>query len=727
MRSSVAVALAVLLGSCGPRAATGPGPNPGPAEAVPAEPEPTPPTPPTPTRPYPPTERAATVDTLHGQAIADPYQWLEDERAPAVQAWMQTQDRAARAALERYPGRDAIAARLREVLYIDALSAPIHVKGRYFFARKHADKEKRIVYWKAGERGAERVLLDPNAWSADGTVGLGAWWPSRDGRYVAYARKENNADESEVRIRDVAGERELTDVIPGTKYGGLTWTPDGSGFYYTWVPPVGGAVTVADRPGFAEVRFHRIGTAAADDATVFPATGDPRTFVRGKLSWDGAWLIATVEHGWNSTDVYVKPAGRPKEPWRTLVAGAPYIYEVTAWKGRFYVRTNDGAPRYRVMVVPDLGRLDRATWKPLVAETADTLRGAEIIGGRLVLSYLRDVASVIEVRGLDGKPGRTLAVPPLGTVTELTGEPDHDQAFFTYSSFTEASVVYRASIKTGAVSEWSRVTVPIDTSAIAVEQVRYRSKDGTEIPMFILSKKGAPRDGSNRALLYGYGGFNISQGPSFSSVRAVWVERGGVLAITNLRGGGEFGEDWHQAGMGARKQNVFDDFLAAADYLVAQGWTTPSRLAIQGGSNGGLLVGAAMTQAPEKFGAVVCAVPLLDMLRYHRFGSGATWISEYGSADDADQFATLRAYSPYHRVVDGARYPALLMLSADHDDRVDPMHARKFVAAIQHATGAERPTLLRIEQHAGHGGADAVKQAVAASADTYAFLEGELR
>jgi prolyl oligopeptidase len=727
MRSlALSTAAAVLLGSCCPK--TGPTAQPVEpvAQPVPPEPEVDPPPPPAPARPYPATRRDAVVDTLHGVAVADPYRWLEDETAPEVATWMTTQDDAARAALAAYPGRDAIAARLREVFYFDAVGAPTHAKGRYFWTRKHADKEKNVVYWKAGERGAERVLFDPNTWSTDGSAGLGGWWPSRDGRYVAYAKKLNNADESEMFIRDVDADRDLPGSIPGTKYGGVTWAPDGSGLYYTWVPPIGGPVTIANRPGFAEVRFHRVGKAPEKFQAVYPATGNPKTFVGATVSWDGKWLLATVRHGWNSTDVYVKSTKARAATWQPLVVGAPHIYEVTAWKGKFYVRTNDGAARYRIMVV-DPAKPDRASWRELIGETADTLQGASIIGDRLVLSYLRDATSALEVRGLDGRLIRTVALPPLGSVSGLTGNPDEDTAYFTFSSFTEAATVYRTSIASGAVTEWSRVEVPIDTTGMVVEQVRFPSKDGTSIPMFLMRKKDAPRDGTNRVLLFGYGGFNISLTPSFASARAVWVERGGILAIPNLRGGGEFGEAWHQAGMGPRKQNTFDDYLAAARYLIDQRWTTPGRLAIQGGSNGGLLVGAAMTQAPELFGAVICAVPLLDMVRYHQFGSGATWIPEYGSADDPAQFATLHAYSPYHRVVEGTRYPALLMASADHDDRVDPMHARKFVAAVQHATAALRPALLRIERNAGHGGADAVKQAVDQNADYYAFLEAELR
>lgn len=717
------------LAACCPNPATKPATTPV-AEAV--EPEPLPVLPPAVedpaavTKPYPPTRRDAIADELHGQRVADPYRWLEDAGKPEVAAWMDAQDDHARAELAKLPTRDAIAARLREVFYFDAVGAPTHRRGRYFYTRKHADKEKMVVYWKQGKTGAEKVLFDPNTWSTDGSSGLGGWWPSRDGKYVAYAKKENNADETVTYIRDVAAGTDLADVIPGTKYSGMSWTPDSKGFYYTWVPPVGGDVTIADRPGFAEVRYHAIGTDPAKDVVVHEKTGDPRTFIGGNVSWDGRWLFVNIQHGWNSADVYVKDlrAGA-RATWIPLAVGIDANFDAFAWKDAFYVTSNDGAPRYQVWKV-DPKKPARADWKLLVPQTADTLEGVGLVGGHLVLTYLHDASSAMEIRATDGKLVRKVALPPYGSTGGIGGNPDEDTGYFGFSSFTEASVTYETSIKTGKVTEWARVKLPIDTSNMTVDQVRVKSKDGTEIPMFIFRKKDAVADGDNPVLLYGYGGFNVSLTPGFSSSRAVWVERGGILAIPNLRGGGEFGEDWHRAGMGVQKQNVFDDYLAAARWLIDNKWTSPAKLAIQGGSNGGLLVGAAVTQAPELFRAVICAVPLLDMVRYHLFGSGKTWIPEYGSAEDPEQFKTLYAYSPYHRLVEGTRYPALLMLSADHDDRVDPMHARKFAAAMQHATASDAPVLLRIEKNAGHGGADAVKQAVEQNADTFAFLEAQL-
>ncbi len=660
--------------------------------------------------------------TIHGNLIRDPYRWLEDEKAPEVVAWMDMWDAQARAALRQLPAREAIAKRLRELFYFDAVGAPTKRGERYFLTRKHADKEKMIVYWREGEDGAERVLFDPNGWSADGTKGLGGWWPSWDGKYVAYAVKENNSDETTTRVLVVETGEDLPDVIAGTKYSGASWTPDARGFYYTWVPPVG-AVSAAERPGHAEVRFHALGGSA--DEIIHGATGDPQTFIGGGISRDGKWLTVAIQHGWNATDYKFKRVG--EAAWTTLVEGIEANFDVSIWRDRFYVTTDHGAPRYRVFAV-DPARPAREAWHEIVAESDATLEGASIVGEHLILSYLRDVASEVIVCDLDGAPVRKLELPPLGSCGGISGNPDEDTGYFAFTSFTSPQVIYKTSIATGEVTEWTRIVLPVDTSKLMATQVRYPSKDGTSISMFIIHRSDVVRDGKRPVLLYGYGGFNVTMTPSFAGSRATWLEHGGVYAIPNLRGGGEYGEDWHRAGMLGKKQNTFDDFIAAAEYLVAEQWTSPAHLGIMGGSNGGLLVGAVMTQRPELFAAVVCAVPLLDMLRYHLFGSGKTWIPEYGDPEVAEEFAWLHAYSPYRVAIDAGKraYPALLVDTSDHDDRVDPMHARKMFAAVHALQTADRPVLLRIERNAGHGGADLVKQQVESTADELAFLLSRL-
>lgn len=670
---------------------------------------------------YPATRRDDVQETLHGSVVADPYRWLEDEKDPAVIKWLGEQDTAARAQIAAYPRRDEFAARLKEVFYFDAVSAPVHKKGTYVYSRKHANKEKNVVYWKSGENGTENVLFDPNTW-ADTTTALGQTSVSDNGKLVAYTLKPNNADEAVIHVKEIATGKELPDVIEGAKYASISWTPDSTGFYYTWVPPAG-SVSVADRPGKQELRFHKLGTDPARDEVVFPATNNPQTFVGGGISDDGKWVIAFVQHGWNRSDVYFRSA--KANTWTPLVKDIDATFEVTAWKDAFYVLTNHEAPRYRVFKV-NPKKPARAAWREIVPQANDTLEGMSLVGERLVLNYLRKATSVMQVHDLSGKLVRTIDLPPFGTASGMLGNPDEDTAYFSFSSFTEPTAIFKTSIAKGSVSEWARVKLPINTSEFVTTQVMYPSRDGTQISMFLMHKKGITPNGKNPTILYGYGGFNVSLTPSFSSSRAVWLEQGGVYAIPNLRGGGEYGEEWHRAGMLDKKQNVFDDYIAAAKYLIDNQWTSPRHLAIHGGSNGGLLVGAAMTQAPELYRAVVCAVPLLDMVRYHLYGSGKTWIPEYGSADEASQFATLLAYSPYHRVKEGAKYPALLMDAADHDDRVDPMHARKFVAAIQHATTDGTPVLLRVEKNAGHGGADQVKAQVERNADMFAFLWAQL-
>ncbi|XXT39161.1 prolyl oligopeptidase family serine peptidase [Sorangium sp. So ce513] len=660
--------------------------------------------------------------TLHGVEITDPYRWLEDGDSPEVKEWMKSQDAFTRAELSRLPERDAIAARLKQLFYIDAVSAPRHRKGRYFFTRRHATKEKSIVYWKEGKGGEERALLDPNTWSDDGSVSLGGWDVSWDGKNVAYKVQKNNSDEATLHVMDVAsGKRSEVDVIEGGKYAHASWTPSGDGFYYVWLP-TDPSIPVADRPGYAEVRFHKLGQDPKKDRVVRGRTGDPRTFLDASLSKDGRFLILTVSHGWTSADVYFRDLRKPggQDVDKPLAVGRDAHYGVAVYKDRFYVHTDEGAPHYRLFEV-DPDRPERAAWKEIVPERPDaTLDSVSIVGGHLALSYLKDASSRVEVRSLDGKLVREVPLPGIGTVGGPSGLPDEDEAYFSFESFTSPQEIYATSIKTGETSLYARIDVPVDPSPFTVEQTFFPSKDGTKISMFIVRRKDMKKDGSSRALLYGYGGFQISQTPSFTASMYPWLERGGVYAVANLRGGGEYGEAWHRDGMLLKKQNVFDDFIAAAEHLVREGYTRPERLVVQGGSNGGLLVGAALTQRPDLFGAVLCGVPLLDMVRYHLFGSGKTWISEYGSADDPEQFKALHAYSPYHRVKPGTRYPAVLLLSADSDDRVDPMHARKFAAALQ-AASAGGPVLLRIERNAGHGGADLIKAAVEKGADQISF------
>lgn len=662
-------------------------------------------------------------EVLHGIRVDDPYRWLEDISNPEVVSWMDTQDAHARTILNQMPGVEDLKKRFAQLYYVDSVSAPVRRGNAFFYSRRHADKEKAIHYVRQGRDGAEEVLLDPNTMSEDGSVSVGFVVASWDGTKVAYSVRENNADESVMYVMDVATRNVSTiDVIPGIKYSRAVWTPDGSGFYYVYLPTVEG-VDVADRPGLMEIRYHKLGTPHADDILVRESLKDPKVFMGVDLSRDGRWLFMTHAHGWNRSDIYVRDLSKPGSDFVPVVVGQPNLYYTMTHQNELFIMTNEDASRWRVMKT-NLNAPERKNWKEIIPEFADgsVIENAQIIGGRLVLTITKDVVSDMRIHDLSGKLLRDIELPGVGSTFGMTGNPEDDEAYFSFQSFTVPNRIYRTSIATGTTSLWAQVEVPVDPSPYVVEQVFYPSKDGTQIPMFIIRRADLVMDGTTPTLLYGYGGFNVTMYPYFMASIYPWLEAGGVYAVANLRGGGEYGKDWHFAGARENKQNVFDDFIAAAEYLVEKKYTSPKNLGIRGGSNGGLLVGAVMAQRPELFGAVVCAVPLLDMLRYHLFGSGKTWIAEYGDPENAEDFKILHSYSPYHQLKQGTAYPPFLMLAADSDDRVDPMHARKMVAALQHAQASKDPILLRVERNAGHGGADMVKNSVEKDAEMYAFL-----
>jgi prolyl oligopeptidase len=562
------------------------------------------------------------------------------------------------------------------------------------------------------------------------SVSLGAWFPSWDGRKVVFKEQPNAADEATLKVVDVdSGAWSKVDVIAGGKYADPTWTPDSKGFFYEWLP-TDPSIPVDERPGYTEIRFHRLGTDPATDVQVHPKTGDPKTFLAQRLSRDGKYLFVYVIRGWSENDVYLKrmkPNATPKvadsgKGFELLAKGEHARYSVSAWRDQLYILTDEGAPKQRIFKVAG-ARPERKHWKEIVPEDRQAaLEDFNIVGEQLALNYLKAAATEIRLATLDGRPARTIQLPTIGTATSPAGLEDLPEAYFQFSSFTTPRQVYRTSVATDKTELWAKVELPIDASPYTVDQVWYPSKDGTRVSMFLVHRKDLRKDGASPVLLYGYGGFDVSLTPAFQALIYPWLEAGGVYAVANLRGGGEYGKEWHDAGRLEKKANVFDDFIAAGEFLVREGYTRPVKLAIWGGSNGGLLVAAAMVQRPDLFSAVVCAVPLIDMLRYHLFGSGRTWIPEYGSAEDERQFRALFAYSPYHHVKAGTAYPAVLMGSSDSDDRVDPLHARKFAAAVQNATVSGNPVMIRIERHAGHGGADQVRQAIDLNADLFAFL-----
>ena len=676
---------------------------------------------------YPATPQVDVAETLHGKTIHDRFRWLEDGNNPKVKSWADAQDAFARARFGKLPERDAIKARLTELFYVDTQSAPSKEKNRYFWSHRDAKQEKAVVFWREGKTGAQKTLLDPNEWSKDGSVALGAWTPSLDGARLAYLKKEHNSDEATLYVMEVAtGKVSTTDVIDGAKYAGVSWASNGLGFYYTYLPPVSPQITVADRPGFADVRFHKLGDDPKKDRVVHEPTHDAKTFLGAETSRDGHFLLLYVQHGWTSTDVFYKDLRSGTEPkdWKTLIANQPHKYNVWIYKDRFYVETDDGAPNHHVMRV-DPAKPERAAWTEIVAERKDaSLDGMNLVGGKLSLAYLVDVVSHLEVHDLDGKLVREIALPTKGASSTLVGNPEDDEAYFSFTSFTYPTEIYETSVKSGDTKLWFKLNVPVDPSKYVVEQAFAKSKDGTRVPFFVVHGK-EQKPGAIPVLVYGYGGFLSTQKPRFTSSAYPWLERGGAYVVANLRGGAEYGEPWHQAGMRAKKQNVFDDLKAVLETIVANKITTADHIAVRGASNGGLLVAAAVTQFPELFKVGLCGVPLVDMLRYHKFGSGKTWVEEYGSADEASDFESIFAYSPYQHVVAGTKYPSVLLLSADSDDRVDPMHARKFAAELQ-ADSAGGPVLLRIEKNSGHGGADMVKSLVDSVSDELAFALSEM-
>ncbi|HEX6838293.1 MAG TPA: S9 family peptidase, partial [Polyangia bacterium] len=489
---------------------------------------------------YPDTKRDAVVDDVHGVKIPDPYRWLEDASRPEVKAWMASEDKLARGFLSQLPGRDKLAARLKELFYLESVSPPYHVGGRYFYMRRHKDKEKAVLYWKEGPKGEERVLLDPNTLSADGSTALGVWVPSWDGKTLVYGLKPNNSDETILHVMDVAtGKVSETDVIAGGKYAQPSWTPRGDGFYYIWLPPVSDAVTPAERPGFAELRFHALGSDPAKDPVVHEKTGNPETFLAGAASKDGHWLVATVMHGWNASDVYFRDLRKHDDPWHPLVVGKPFIYYVDVHKDVFYVTTNEEAPRWRMLRV-DPQKVDRKSWREIVPERKDVvIEAANVLGGHLMLRTLKNASSGLEVRDLHGKLVRDVALPGIGTIPAVVGDEDDDEAYFSFVSFTTTPRSFKTSMKHGGLELFYEVKVPIDATPYTVEQVWYPSKDGTRISMFVVRKKDMPKNGTTPFLLTGYGGFQVPMTPQFSASIFPWLDAGGGYAVPNLRGGGE--------------------------------------------------------------------------------------------------------------------------------------------------------------------------------------------
>jgi prolyl oligopeptidase len=673
---------------------------------------------------YPPTKKDNVIEKIHGVEVADPYRWLEEADNPAVKEWVEKENAFTRAFLDKLPGRQKIHERLGTLLEIGTLGTPAPRKGHYFYTRREGKQNQPVLYVRQGLNGKDRVLLDPNELARDGTIALDWWFPSRDGKLVAYGLSKNGDERSVLHVRDVATGKDLPDVIDRTRACSVAWLPDGKGFYYTRYP-ASGSVPKGEENYHRHVFLHKLGTDPARDEKVFGEGRPAEDWPQVTLSPNGRWLVVTEQQGWAKTEVYFKDTTREGAKFIPLVEGVKAIFDVTARNDRFLVHTNDQAPRYRLYQVDPL-KPARGDWVEIMPEKKDVLEGVAAVGDSLIAQYVHQATSRLELCNLQGRPIQEVKLPTLGTVAGLGAEWDGDELLFGFQSVTVPASVYRLDLKPRQTSLWQQVQTDIDLNKYEVEQVTYSSKDKTPITMFLAHKKNVAKNGHNPTVLYGYGGFNISMTPTFNPSRFLFLEAGGVLAIANLRGGGEYGEEWHQAGMLGKKQNVFDDFISAAEWLIESKWTNRDHLAIMGGSNGGLLVGAALTQRPDLFRAVVCAVPLLDMLRYHKFLIARLWIPEYGSAESPEQFKWLYAYSPYHHVQDGTAYPAVLLEAAESDTRVDALHARKMAARMQAATSSDRPILLRLETKAGHGAGKPRTKVVDELTDAWSFLFDQL-
>jgi len=674
----------------------------------------------------PKTKVEVVEEEIHGVKIADPFRWLENASSPESQQFVHDQLAYTRTVLDPLPGREQIHARLAQLLTIGSIGTP-QVGGEYYFhTRREGTQNQPILYVRKGLKGRDGVLVDANKLSADGTVALDWWVPSHDGKYVAYGTSQSGSEMSTLHVIETATGKLLPDLIERTRAASIAWMPDDSGFFYTRYPKPG-EVPAGHEMYNRHVFYHSLGAEPAKDELIFGEGRDAQDWPNLEISEDGKWLAIEVEQGWAKSELYLKQVNSSNPPV-AVAAGKTFLYRAKVFRDTLYILTNEDASRFRVLAAP-VSNPGRGNWKEIVPQTDAVIKNVAIVGGKLLAEYEKNATSQLKLFSLDGKPISDIQLPGIGTVIGVGGEWDSKEAFYTFDSYTVPPAVYRYGLANNKQSLWAKVDAPtVDASKFEVKQVWYTSKDGTRVPMFIVAKKGLVLNGTNPTLLTGYGGFNISNTPAFNRAVYVWLEHGGVYAVANLRGGSEFGEEWHRAGMLDKKQNVFDDFIAAGEYLVAQKYTDKNHLAIQGGSNGGLLMGAALTQRPDLFRAVICQVPLLDMLRYQNFQIAKLWIPEYGSADDPQQFKWLYAYSPYQHVKAGTVYPGILFMTADTDTRVDPMHAKKMAALLhaEAANGPDRPILLRIEPKAGHGAGKPVSKQLEEGTDIWSFLFWQL-
>ena len=669
------------------------------------------------------------VDEYHGVKVPDPYRWLEDDvrTSKEVAAWVTAQNEVTFSFLESIPQRKGIQQRLTELWNYERVSPPSQSGGRYFYSKNDGLQNQSVLYVMDSLTAVPRVLIDPNTWSKDGTVALGTVKISPDGRYAAFGRQEAGSDWSNFQILEVEDGRQLADELKWIKFSSPEWTPDGSGFFYSRFPAPEEGQAFQNLNLNQQVYFHRVGTAQSDDILVYHRPDHPDWTFHSTVSEDGRYLILTIMVGTDDRyRVYYKDLSQPLGLPQALIDNFDYEYSFLGNDGPvFYFRTTLKAPKKRIIAI-DTRKPSPENYREVLAEQPEVMENISLIANQFLVETLQDAKTEVNLYGLNGRKVRHLELPGIGTASGFAGKRSDSETFYAFSSFNTPASIFRYDLLTGESQLWKAPKTLVNPDDYEVEQVFYKSHDGTRVPMFLSYKKGLKRDGSNPTLLYGYGGFNISLTPTFSVSRLQWMEMGGVFALANLRGGGEYGEDWHKAGTKLNKQNVFNDFISAAEYLIAEKYTRPDKLAIQGGSNGGLLVGACLTQRPDLFGACLPAVGVMDMLRFQKFTAGRYWVDDFGSSDNADEFPALLKYSPYHNCKPGVKYPPTMITTADTDDRVVPGHSFKFAAALQAAQAGDKPILIRIETRAGHGAGKPTAKIIEETADQWAFLEKTL-
>jgi len=677
------------------------------------------------TRPMTPeTRKSDHVDVYHGVEVADPYHWLEDPNSEETKSWVLAQNKVSQAFLGQIPERESFRKELTQLWDFERFGLPRKRGNRYFYERNDGLQNQSVLYVADSLEGEPRVLIDPNAWSTEGVIDLASWTASDDGSLLAYSVSHGGSDWKEWKVLDVATGKDRPDHLKWVKFSGVSWSKDGQGLYYSRYdePEPGAELTGANY--YQKLYYHALGDAQSEDTLIYERPDEKEWGFGAEVTEDGRFLVIEV---WRGTErknqIFYKDLSQPESSVVELLSGFDAEYQFLGNDGRtFWVMTDVNAPLKRVIAI-DLDQPQSDHWRELIPETKETLVSASVVGDRFFARYLKDASSVVKMHALDGEPLGQVALPGIGSSGGYGGKQSDQETFFSFTNFTTPYSIYRYDIATGKATVFRMPKVAFDGSEYKTTQVFYTSRDGTRVPMFLVHRKDIELNEKNPTLLYAYGGFNIPLTPGFSVTVAAWLKMGGVYAVANLRGGGEYGKAWHEAGMVANKQNVFDDFIAAAEWLNEHHYADADHLAIRGGSNGGLLVGAVSAQRPELFAAAAPAVGVMDMLRFHKFTIGWAWVSEYGSSDDAKQFETLRAYSPLHNLKEGVRYPATLVTTGDHDDRVVPAHSFKYAARLQAAqdpTGP--PTLIRIETSAGHGAGKPTTKIIEESADILAFL-----